>query len=114
MARSADAFLGTRSFNLSILTSDQQALGLHFAKPAPDKFERFEDQFDTSENRCPRLKDSVATFECSTYSRYQAGDHTILIGRVEHFTRSDKVPLLFHSGQMGSLWELAQRLARPE
>jgi flavin reductase (DIM6/NTAB) family NADH-FMN oxidoreductase RutF len=112
-ARSADAFLSARSFNLSVLTCDQEALGLHFAKPAPDKFERYADDFDVGANQCPRLKDSVATFECSTYSRHQEGDHTILLGRVERFTRSDKAPLLFHSGQMGSLWDLAQKLARP-
>ena len=111
-ARSADVFLSARDFNLSVLTCDQQALALHFSKPAPDKFERFADQFDASP--CPRLKDSVATFECSTYSRHQEGDHTILLGRVERFTRGDKAPLLFHSGQMGSLWDLARTLAQPD
>jgi len=113
-ARSADVFLNARSFNLSVLTFDQQALGLHFAKPAVDKFERFADQFEIGVNKCPRLKDSVATFECSTYSRHQEGDHTILLGRVERFSRTDKAPLLFHSGQMGSLWELARTLAQPD
>ena len=112
-ARSADAFLGTRSFNLSVLASDHRDLALHFAKPAADKFERFTDAFDVAGNGCPRLKDSVATFECSTYSRHQEGDHTILLGRVERFSHNDKLPLLFHGGQMRSLWDLAQMLARP-
>jgi flavin reductase (DIM6/NTAB) family NADH-FMN oxidoreductase RutF len=113
-ARSADAFLSCRSFNLSVLSCEQQELALHFARPAPDKFDRFADQFDIAANKCPRLKDSVATFECGVYSRHQEGDHTILLGRVDHFTRNDKPPLLFHSGQMGSLWDLARTLARPQ
>jgi flavin reductase (DIM6/NTAB) family NADH-FMN oxidoreductase RutF len=109
-ARSADAFLAARSFNLSVLAADQRDLALHFARPAPDKFEAFEAAFETAANQCPRLADSVATFECSVYSRHQEGDHTILLGRVERFSRSDKPPLLFHSGQMGSLWDLASDL----
>jgi flavin reductase (DIM6/NTAB) family NADH-FMN oxidoreductase RutF len=112
-APSADAFIGARSFNLSVLTCDQLELAMHFSKAAADKFERFADQFDVARNLCPRLNDSVATFECDTYSRHVEGDHTILLGRIEHFSRSDKAPLLFHSGQMGSLWDLAQTLARP-
>ena len=112
-ARSADAFLAARSFNLSVLSSDQHELALHFARPAPDKFERFADAFDASANQCPRLKGGVASFECSVYSRHQEGDHTILLGRVDRFARTDKAPLLFHSGQMGSLWDLASTLTPP-
>ncbi len=56
---------------------------------------------------------SVATFECTTYSRYQEGDHTILLGRVEKHRRTETPPLLLHMGQMGSLWELAQSMAKP-
>jgi flavin reductase (DIM6/NTAB) family NADH-FMN oxidoreductase RutF len=112
-ARSAEAFLAARSFNLGVLAAQQRELALHFARPAPDKFHAFESSFETAENQCPRLVGSVAGFECSVYSRHQEGDHTILLGRVERFTRSEQPPLLFHSGQMGSLWDLANTLARP-
>jgi flavin reductase (DIM6/NTAB) family NADH-FMN oxidoreductase RutF len=112
-ARSAEAFLSSQSFNLSVLGADQRELALHFAKPAADKFERYESEFDQGTNLCPRLKAAVATFECSVYSRHQEGDHSVLLGRVEEFSRSDDAPLLFHSGQMGSLWDLAQTLSRP-
>jgi flavin reductase (DIM6/NTAB) family NADH-FMN oxidoreductase RutF len=111
--RSADAFLATRPFNLSVLTAGQRDLAWHFAKPAADKFERFAEAFEVGSNGCARLIESVATFECSTYSRHQEGDHTIILGRVDRFSRTDTPPLLFHSGQMGSLWELAETLARP-
>ena len=111
--RSADAFLAARPFNLSVLGAGQKDLAWHFAKPAADKFEKFADAFEVGSNGCARLLDSVATFECSTYSRHQEGDHTIILGRVERFSRTDMPPLLFHSGQMGSLWELAETLARP-
>ena len=110
---SGDAFITGRAFNLSVLSCEQRELALHFARPAPDKFERFEAEFDVATNGCPRLESAVATFECSTYSRHQEGDHTILLGRVDRFSSSDKPPLLLHSGQMGSLWDLAQSLVQP-
>ena len=112
-ARSADAFLSARAFNLAVLAAPQRELALHFARPAPDKFEAFADAFETAPNGCPRLKGAVASFDCSVYSRHAEGDHTIVLGRVERFSCGDAAPLLFHSGQMGSLWELASTLARP-
>lgn len=111
-ARSADAFLAARSFVLSVLAVSQQALALHFARPAPDKFAGFESEFDQGIGGCPRLKRSVATFECTTYSRHQEGDHTIVLGRVKRFSRTDLPPLAFHAGQMGSLDALARALDR--
>ncbi|HSV45988.1 MAG TPA: flavin reductase family protein [Ramlibacter sp.] len=109
-ARSAEAFLASRHFTLSILAADQKELAGHFARPAPDKFALYEDQFSVGLGGCPRLLRSVATFECSLWSRYQEGDHTILVGRVGSYSQSEAKPLLFHSGQMGSVWELAQKI----
>lgn len=113
-ARSADAFFGARAFNLSVLAASQRELALHFARAAPDKFEAHAEDFEVAPNGCPRLKGAAASFDCSVYSRHAEGDHTILLGRVERFTRSDAAPLLLHSGQMGSLWELAGSLAQQE
>jgi flavin reductase (DIM6/NTAB) family NADH-FMN oxidoreductase RutF len=107
-ARSADAFISSRHFILSVLAASQQPLALHFARPATDKFLTCDQEFDAGIGGCPRLRRSVATFECTTYSRYQEGDHTILLGRVESHTRTGDPPLLLHMGSMGSLVELAQ------
>jgi len=110
-ARSAEVFLSCRHFTLSVLAAAQRDLAAHFARPAPDKFAAWEAQFDAGLGGCPVLLGAVATFECDTYSRYSEGDHTILIGRVERFTNTQATPLFFHSGQMGSLWDLASCLA---
>lgn len=107
--RSAAAFLASRKFVLSVLAGSQRDLALHFARPAPDKFAAHEDDFDEGIGGCPRLRTSVATFECTTYSRHQEGDHTILLGRVENFSKSDLPPLVFHLGQMASLPEWVER-----
>jgi flavin reductase (DIM6/NTAB) family NADH-FMN oxidoreductase RutF len=110
-ARSADAFLSSRYFVLSVLSADQREIASHFARPAVDKFEAWEDAFEPGLAGCPRLRHSVATFECSLYSCHQEGDHSILIGRVQSYSQQDLSPLFFHAGQMGSLWELSERLA---
>jgi flavin reductase (DIM6/NTAB) family NADH-FMN oxidoreductase RutF len=107
-ARSADAFIGGQYFVLSVLTASQRAIALHFARSAPDKFAAWSNEFEEGIGGCPRLRDSAATFECTTYSRYQEGDHTILLGHVERHTKTSALPLVLHMGEMGSLWDLAK------
>jgi flavin reductase (DIM6/NTAB) family NADH-FMN oxidoreductase RutF len=110
-ARSADAFIGGPHFILSVLSTSQREIAMHFARAAPDKFVDWEHEFETGIGGCPKLRASVATFECTMYSRYQEGDHTILLGRVEHHVKSAALPLVLHMGQMGSLGDLAKTAA---
>ncbi len=110
-ARSADAFISNDHFILSVLGESQHALAMHFARPAADKFAQYDQDFEAGLAGCPRLRRSVATFECSTYSRHQEGDHTILLGKVENHTRSAEAPLILHMGTMGSLKDLASERA---
>jgi len=110
-AIAADAFIGGPHFILSVLASSQRAMAMHFARPAPDKFADWSKDFEEGIGGCPRLRESVATFECTTYSRYQEGDHTILLGRVESHSKTPALPLVLHMGEMGSLSDLAKTLA---
>jgi flavin reductase (DIM6/NTAB) family NADH-FMN oxidoreductase RutF len=109
--RSADAFVSSRHFCISVLTIAQREVALQFARPAADKFSGWEEAFDEGLGGCPLLRDSAANFECNTYSRYQEGDHTILIGQVVHHARSGAAPLVLLMGQMGSVWDLARDTA---
>lgn len=112
-ARSADVFLSAPHFVVSILAADQQSLALAFAKPAPDKFAAWEDHFETGLGGCPRLKQAVATYECSAYSCHREGDHSILVGQVLRLTHQDHEPLMFLRGRVGSLAELAESAVAP-
>jgi flavin reductase (DIM6/NTAB) family NADH-FMN oxidoreductase RutF len=107
-ARSADAFICGPYFVLSVLAAEQRPMAMHFARPAADKFSGWEQEFEEGIGGCPRLRDSAATFECTTYSRYQEGDHTILLGRVERHRNTAALPLVLHMGEMGSLLDLAE------
>ena len=105
-ARSADVFLGVDRFNLSVLGAAHKELALHFARPAPDKFERYAGDIVEGRNGLPRVRGALTAYECSVYSRHVEGDHTVLIGRVEHFEGEEGAPLLFHAGKLGSLADL--------
>ncbi|SFV09187.1 flavin reductase family protein [Pseudoduganella namucuonensis] len=106
-ARSADVFVASGRFVVSVLGVEQQELALHFARPAEDKFAKFADQFEDGLGGCPRLRASIATFECATWSRHKEGDHTILIGKVERFSSSHGAPLATYAGKLGAPGEIA-------
>lgn len=106
-ARSADAFLASGRFIITVLSAAQHDLAMHFARPAEDKFAKFADAFEAGLGGCPRLRDSIATFECSTYSRHKEGDHTILIGKVERFTSNQAMPLVTYAGKLGAPSDIA-------
>jgi flavin reductase (DIM6/NTAB) family NADH-FMN oxidoreductase RutF len=105
-ARSAEVFLSARRFNLSVLGAAHKELALHFARPAPDKFERYAGHIVEGRNGLPLVRGAPAAYECSLYSCHAEGDHAVLIGRVEHFEGEDAEPLLFHAGKLGTLADL--------
>ncbi len=108
-ARSADVFLSSPHFVLSVLAADQQDLAMHFAMPALDKFSSMEDEFEVGLGGCPRLRRALTTFECSLYSSHPEGDHSILVGLVQRFSHQELEPLMFHCGRMGGMADLAGR-----
>jgi len=84
-------------FAINILASDQHVLSRQFATPSIDKFAGAE----TSEGIAgiPLLEGAVATFQCRTVSRHDAGDHVIYVGEVEKYDNPGGAPLVFHSGK---------------
>lgn len=58
-----------------------------------------------SERGYPVLESSLARFECALVNDVRAGDHAVLIGRVEAFDtdEDDADPLVFHGGRLFGL-----------
>lgn len=96
-APSLGDFEDATHFAINILASDQHVLSRQFATPATDKFAGAE----TTEGIAgvPLLDGSVATFQCRTVSRHDAGDHVIYVGEVEEYTYDGGAPLVFHAGK---------------
>ena len=88
-------------YGVSVLTEDQQQLSNHFAgRTVPGLHVRF-----TAWNNTPLLEGAVAYFVARVVDAHPAGDHTLYIGRVEHFEARDDKPLLFYAGAYGHLRE---------
>jgi|SRR5215471_6463702 len=88
-------------FAVNILSVDQQALSRKFATTRLDKFDGVE--FRLSELGLPIIAAAIAHLECVTVSTHVAGDHTILVGRVEEATAGIGEPLLYFRGQYDRL-----------
>lgn len=94
--RSLPAFEHSTHFAINVLASDQHELSGKFARGASDKFEGVSTHEGVA--GLPVLDGTVATFECRTVARHEAGDHVIYIGEIERYTHSEGKPLVFHGG----------------
>ncbi|RWB71543.1 MAG: alpha/beta fold hydrolase [Mesorhizobium sp.] len=90
------AFSTSRGFAVNILAEDQKAASGIFASKAADKFASVAWQPGQTGN--PLIGGSVAVFDCDLEQLVDAGDHSILIGRVHDFTYNGAQPLGYCRG----------------
>ena len=96
------AFSRGRRFVVNILGQDQEHLSKEFAGPQEHKFK--DRGFDTWDSGCPVLPDCLANLECTREDVHTAGDHIIVLGRVDRIeTAGDGRPLLFYRGRYGGI-----------
>lgn len=100
-ANAYDSFVESNHFAIHILADDQQDLSQQFATKGIDRFAGLDYQRGHAE--VPVLPHCSARFECDIEHRYDGGDHTILVGRVQHFEHNQKQPLVFHAGRYAQL-----------
>src|SRR5690606_6911667 len=82
-----EAFREADAFAVHVLASDQHEVSAQFATKGVDRFKGVE--FTRSADGVPLLKNFAARFECRTKHRYDGGDHTIFVGEVIDFVRSE-------------------------
>jgi flavin reductase (DIM6/NTAB) family NADH-FMN oxidoreductase RutF len=105
-----DTFRGAGGFAINILTQKQDGLSGRFASS------RIEDKFEgvawhEGELGLPVLQDCLASFECTTFSCHEAGDHLVFIGEVRHMTAGAQEPaLVFYKGAYRELAESLRKL----
>jgi 3-hydroxy-9,10-secoandrosta-1,3,5(10)-triene-9,17-dione monooxygenase reductase component len=92
----------TGKFCVNVLAADQQSLSQAFATSGGDKFTNV--SWSTSEYGSPRIDGCLAHIDCTIEEIHEAGDHDIVIGRVQDLRVSRaSTPLLFYQGRFGSL-----------
>ncbi|WP_288109091.1 flavin reductase family protein [Limnobacter sp.] len=79
-ASSHDAFAAATHYGVSVLAAEQEALSHHFSTFKGDRFAGL----DVIEGLggVALIPDALAHFECKIRSRYEEGDHYIMVGEV--------------------------------
>ncbi len=97
-AYSAEVFVAAENFVINVLSSDQVDISNKFARRGEDKFSGV----DCIEGLggAPKIKGSVAYFECRVWQVYEGGDHHIIVAEVLDFhCEEEHNALVFHNGR---------------
>jgi flavin reductase (DIM6/NTAB) family NADH-FMN oxidoreductase RutF len=91
----------TSSFAINILSADQEALARRFAEQERGRFDGI--GFRRTESGAIVLDSVLAHIECEKFASYEAGDHTIYLGRVVGGAPREGEPLLYYRGGYAGL-----------
>lgn len=98
----AIAHLTGAPFGVNVLTVDQRDLAWHFSGKSVGAAPNWR-----SVGGVPLLEHSLAWMTCVPWSKHDAGDHLILIGRVDRFGSGQQDPLCFYRGQFAGMAQVA-------
>jgi flavin reductase (DIM6/NTAB) family NADH-FMN oxidoreductase RutF len=97
LAASHDALLEAGSFVINVLAREQAPLAARFAsEPSAHRFRDL--TWDEGPRGDPILRGSVSWLACTLDQVHEAGDHSIMVGRVEELATSGREALVFHRG----------------
>jgi flavin reductase (DIM6/NTAB) family NADH-FMN oxidoreductase RutF len=86
---------GVGWYGVSVLTENQAALSKYFSGQPVEGL----DVTFITRNGVALVEGAMAYFVVQIVDAHPAGDHTLYIGRVEHFESRDGQPLLFFGGK---------------
>jgi flavin reductase (DIM6/NTAB) family NADH-FMN oxidoreductase RutF len=95
------AVLAATEFAVNILESKQEALSRRFAGNAAVRFDGV--GYRIGERGLVLLDGALAHIECRQHALVEAGDHTVVIGRVIGGATGDGRPLLYYRGGYAAL-----------
>lgn len=82
-------------FTVNLLAADQEHVSNQFARSGADKYADI--AWSASSLGDPRLDGCLAWIDCRIHAVHEAGDHDVVIGRVEELTAgAAEEPLLFY------------------
>ncbi len=93
--------LERRGFVVNVLEQHQEALSRRFAGKHEDRFDGI--GYATGRLGMPLLDGALAHLECAFHDAIEAGDHTIVLGRVITGTAHDGRPLCYFRGGYAAL-----------
>ncbi len=93
-----DLFAGAGHYAIHVLSADQHDLLARFTRGGAG-FDGLD--YHLNEEGVPVLSDTLARFECARANVHDAGDHTIVVGRVLRAAHGEGEPLIFSRGAFG-------------
>lgn len=90
-----------QKFGISVLKEGQQAVSEYFAQAVQhtEAEQRLGLRYRWTTDGVPVLEDTVLQLGCSVVATHVAGDHTIVVGKVEDVEIQGGEPLLFFRGE---------------
>lgn len=111
-SKSIEMFRAAKSFAINVLAEDQDHLSQRFATSSiAKKFEGV--AWSTGYEELPLIDQCVARFQCDMFAQHDAGDHIVVIGKVEKFeVVREEDPLVFYKGAYMMLTQSLRDLAQ--
>lgn len=100
-ARSYENFMKVDKFSVNLLGADQADLCTLFSSKVDDRFHQCD--WKTSDLNLPVFPSALATLQCRTFKKVEAGDHMIIIGEVLDIQNRGTEPLLYHKRIIGGI-----------
>jgi flavin reductase ActVB len=96
LARSAGshaAFVRSERFAVSVLQGHHERIARRFASAGTDKF--VPEGLSHTPAKLPAVAGAMCVLECTVHDRHTAGDHTILVGRVDAAMLAGGQPMIY-------------------
>ena len=89
-------------FAVNILGHQHERFAIHATPAGADRFAGLD--WEPGPGGAPLVTDALASLECEIVAEHPAGDHWIVVGRVEHLRISaSQTPLVFYAGAFSTL-----------
>jgi flavin reductase (DIM6/NTAB) family NADH-FMN oxidoreductase RutF len=108
-SRTLAAIEQTGGFAVNFLTAGRDALSETFAGKGEDKFAAVRWRASAVGGAPLLVADSIAYAACAVSERIRAGDHTIVVGRIEEAATLADVPLMYFRGRYPA-WPAGPRM----
>ncbi len=101
------AIIEIDTWAISLLAADQVSLARHFSNRGRDLLSQFDhiDHVPAPLSGAPLIEGAIAWMECTTYARYDGGDHTIVVGQLARASgprsadeAAEERPLTYYQG----------------
>ena len=94
-------FKAAQHFSVNILADNQRELSERHADKTRHTLET--GSYQTAASGSPVLNNAICSLNCSVWSRYDGGDHVIILGEIEDITANPGEPLVFFRGKYRQL-----------